>query len=181
MANVDLEALGLDAQRIEDRVVETIVENLCEGVEYDTRIQELVQQRIDAAVETIAAKHVLPNLQQYIEEFALQETNQWGEVIGRKQTFTEYLVKRANDYLREEVNYEGKTKRETGSFGWHGKNPRDVHLIDQHLHYHISDAMKTAVRQINESISGGLEEAVKASISRLQKSLKVSVEVKDHA
>lgn len=179
MATVDMEALGLDAKRIEDRVVDQLVENLSQTDDYESRIQELVMKRIDSAIEAIALKHVLPNMQEYVEKFMLTRTNEWGQQIGSSMTFTEYLVKRANDYLAEKVNYEGQTKKEAGSFSWHGKSSRVVYLIDQHLHYHIAEAMKRAVSTINESIASGLEATVKDSIKHLQQNLKVAVEVKD--
>ena len=178
MANVDLEALGIDAKRIEDRVVDILVENLSESRDYESRVQNLVLQRIDAAIEAIALKHVVPNIQQYIEDFALTQTNRWGDKKG-EMTFTEYLVKRANDYLAEKLDYDGKTKAESSSSFFRPKNARVVYLIDQHLHYHIAEAMKRALQTINESIAGGLEAAIKDSIKHLQQNLKVAVEVKD--
>lgn len=179
MATVDMEALGLDAKRIEDRVVDQLVENLSQTDDYESRIQELVMKRIDSAIEAIALKHVLPNMQEYVEAFTLKRTNLWGEKTSSSMTFTEYLVKRANDYLAEQVDSEGKSKSESTSHYFRAKQPRVVHLIDQYLHYHISDAMKSALQTINESIAGGLEAAIKESIKRLQSNLKVAVEVKD--
>jgi hypothetical protein len=94
-----------------------------------------------------------------------------------KLTFTEYLVQRVDAYIREEVNYNGKSRSEDrDSYGWSKSSTRIVHLIHGHLQYHIQRAVTEALGQVNSSVRKGLEEAVKHAIASVQ--VKVATEVK---
>ena len=189
MTTLTLESLGLTREEISERVVEKIADQLLRASALDEdgeegsapsafakALQRKVTERVNAAVEEIAGRHVLPNVAAYVETLCLQETNKWGEKVGKPVTFTEYLVQRAEAYLREEVNYAGKTRGED-SYSWTKASTRVAHLVHEHLKYSIEAAMKEALKSANSKIVGGIEEAVKIKLAEVAASLKVETKI----
>ena len=190
--NLDIEALGFTKEELQQRVIDKIAGDLLNTLEIDpdegeldwretkllTQLREVVKQRTDAAVQAIADKYIIPNATQYLENLCLQETNKWGEKTNSKLTFIEYLVKRAEAYLTEEVSYEGKVKGQDGYGSWRASGTRISYLIHQHLQYSIETAMKTALSEANKTIVGGLEQAVKIKLGEIAAQLKVEVKTK---
>jgi len=110
-----------------------------------------------------------------IENLTLQETNKWGEKTGTPVTFIEYLVKRADAYLIEPVNYDGKSKEEVGGYSFSGAQSRITHMVHKHLHYSIETAMKNALSQVNAALSGGIQATVKTKIDEIVSSIKINM------
>lgn len=191
MTALTIEALGLSKDELADRIVDRAAAQLLETVTYDDeeraylkdsdfqrQLKERIRQRIDQSIDEIAAKNVLPNVAAYVEGLCLQETNKWGEKTGQPRTFTEYLVAKAEAYLTEKVDYEGKAKAESGSYSWNGTQTRITHLVHKHLHYGIETAMKDAVKNANAVIVGGIEQAVRIKLQEVGAALKVEVKTK---
>ena len=174
-----LKGLGLDLSRIEDLVVERIAESILtedegrQDSDFAVRVHARVEEKLNQAVDSVAGRNVIPNMEQYIENYCLQATNEWGEKKGEPLSFVQYLVQRAEHYMQEPVDAHGKTKAEEG-YGWRKKQTRVVWLINHHLQYSISQALKDALKVIDETISGGLEKAIKAQMIELQGKLKVA-------
>lgn len=187
--NITLESLGLSKDAIEQKLIEHLAEQLLTEIQYDydddseyrarsvlaKKLDALVKQHIDATINVLAEKHVLPNVTSYIESLTLQTTNQWGEKKGQPVTFIEYLTQRAEDYMQEKVNYEGKSKAESGGYSWSGTQTRITHLVHQHLHYSIESAMKQALQIATSGIATGLQETVKTKLAEVSQKLKVEV------
>ena len=186
---LSLESLGFTKEDLQQRVIDRLCEQVMESTALDDgeemsvpsafsrRLETLVQQRIDATIAALAEAHVLPNVATYIETLTLQTTNKWGEKQGTPVTFIEYLVRQAETYMLEKVNYEGKPKG-TDSYSWTGTQTRIAHLIDKHLHYSIEQAMQLALKTANSAIVAGIEETVKIKLGEFAAALKVSVETK---
>ena len=187
--NVTLESLGISKDAIEQKLIEHLAQELLTEIQYDydddseyrarsslaKKLDALVKQHIDTTIKALADKHVLPNVSSYIENLTLQTTNQWGEKKGAPVTFIEYLTQRAEDYMQEKVNYEGKGKNEAGSYSWNGTQTRITHMVHQHLHYSIETAMKQALQIATNGIASGLQETVKTKLSEVSQKLKVEV------
>lgn len=187
--NVTLESLGISKDAIEQKLIEHLAEQLLTEIVYDyddereyraksslaKKLDALVKQHIDATINALAEKHVLPNVASYIESLTLQTTNQWGEKKGNPVTFIEYLTQRAEDYMQEKVNYEGKGKEEAGSYSWSGTQTRITHLVHKHLHHSIETAMKQAMQVATSGIATGLQETVKVKLAEVSQKLKVEV------
>jgi hypothetical protein len=191
MTGISIEDLGLTKKELAARIVDRAAEQLLneffqevdeDGEEYtDTRptkfrtlMQAQVKEKIDNAVEAIALKNVLPNVETYVENLCLQETNKWGEKRGEPLTFTEYLVKRAEAYLTEQVNYQGKVKAED-SYNWRPHQTRVAHIIHEHMNFHIKRAMEEAVKNVNTGLAVGLTETVRLKLEEIAQSLKLDV------
>ena len=188
---LDLELLGLSKEELQNRVVETIANRMMEKVyqSYDgedarptrlyTKLEQRTQQMIDKGIDDLAQKYVLPNVKDYLENLCLQKTNEWGEKRGEKTTFIEYLTKRAENYMREKVDYEGKGRDEVHqSYGFDGRTTRVAYMVDKHLHYAIESSMQKAFQSVNSQVAGGLKEAVEDALKRITSSLQISFNTK---
>ena len=184
---IDLDVLGMTQEELADRVVQRICDTVLEAVSTDEdeqeythasvwreALDELVTDRIDAKVEEMAAREVLPAVGEIIENLVLQSTTAWGERRGEPVTFIEYLIQRAEAYLKEEVTGDGK-KPDSYS---QSKQKRISWMIDQHLHYSIEKAMKQALAEANSNIVAGLEETVKMKLAEIAAALHVTVQTK---
>lgn len=182
---MNIEEFGFTKEELQNRIVDRICEHLLGGGsddavssnEFEVKMTKLIQERIGATVQALAEKYVLPNVQDYIEKLTLVETNKWGERTGKSLTFIEYLIQRAEAYMLEDVNYEGKPKG-TDSYSWTKYQTRLTHLVHQHLHFHIERAMKEALTIANSTIAKGIEETVKIKLQEVTNGLKVSATIK---
>ncbi len=180
MTKNELKALGLT----EDDVLNKLVDKLCERMldnkgdyksDFEKRIEGAMKKRVDEVMEKAMTKHILPNVTKMVDGIILEETNRWGERLGKKFTFIEYLVQRVDSYIREEVDYQGKPK-DKDAYQWRANSTRIVHMINEHLSWHISQAMKQAMDSATGSIKKGLEEAAKIAINNIKVTINTKVE-----
>lgn len=190
MSELTLESLGLDHDKLAEKLVDRLAQNMLTSIGYDEdggdwfgtspfakKLNDMVRARLDKIVNDLADKHVLPRVEAMVESLVLQETNKWGEKVGKPVTFIEYLCQRADAWMREEVNYEGKVKGQD-SFSWRKSGTRVEYLIDKHLQYSIERAMLAAVSEAHKSIIGGLKEAVDVKLGQIAVQLKTEVKSK---
>lgn len=182
-----LEQLGLSQDALADKLVDKLAHNLMTSLHYNEdadewygdsafahKLNKLVKDRLDKIVTELADRHVLPKVNDIVENMVLTETNRWGEKTGKSVTFKEYLVQRAEAYMQEDVDYQGKP-RGTDSFSWTKRSTRVAYMIHQHLHYEIEAAMKKALADVNSAVANGLHEATKTAINQVTSKLKVDV------
>lgn len=183
-----LEELGLSQRELQDRVIEKLCEHLLRAEHYDEdgetwlhdsafqrELDKRIKTRVEDTINAIAEKHILPNVSSYIENLTLQETNQWGEKKGEPVTFIEYLIERANNYMLEKVDHNGKAKADSGGFSWSGKQTRITYMIHEHLQYSISTAMQQALKSANANIVKGLEKTCREKLAEIANQMKVTV------
>lgn len=188
--NIDLKALGITEEQLVEKIIDKTVERLLTSVGYDEEgdefvedsrlvknLNDLVKKLIDAKVEQLADTHVKPLIESRLESLVLQQTNSWGEKTGQPVTFIEYLIKRADAYMTEPVNFNGKSRSEGDSYNWRSDTTRVSYLMDKHLQYSIEVAMKQALANANASIAKGIADAVRISLANVQEKLKVEVKV----
>lgn len=191
MTAITMESIGLTKEELQERVIEALCAGILTGTAYDpdsereefvsSRFKQALDEKIkgyvDQAINAIAEKHVLPNVVQYIDNLTLQERTKWGEKKGQPMSFVEYLVSRAEHYITEEVNYEGKS-REDGGYSWSKHSTRITHLIHEHLKYEIQTAMNGALKEANKTFATGLQRAVNVALNEAIANTKVVAEVK---
>lgn len=188
-----LQQIGLTKEEIQERVIDRAVESLLESALFDDEgkktgstpssfqreIDKRIAEKINETISKLFEAHVAPNVTQMVTDLTLQETNSWGEKMGKPVTFVEYLVRRADAYIREEVDHSGKSKAESNDRSyWSKSTTRIAFMIHQHLQYNIETAMKQALSNANSSIAGGILSAVQIKLQELLTGLTVSVGVK---
>jgi hypothetical protein len=192
MTAISIESLGISKDELVGKLLDRLVEDFTTEPTWDEdgsvsltkntmakQITAQIKMHIDQTVQKLGEKHVLPRVTEIVEGLVIQQTNQWGEKTGAPVTFIEYLTSRADHYMREDVDYEGKTKSEArDNYGWRKTGTRVSFMIDKHLHNHIETAMKAALADANSSISGGLLGAVKIALANATEKLKVDVKTK---
>lgn len=188
---ISLETLGIDQEELTNRLVDRLCDRLVSviGVDEDgdewcqespigERLRKETQRIVDEKVAALANEHVLPKIHEYVDNICLQETNKWGEAKGEKLTFIEYLTRKAEAYLVEDVDYQGKTKNESGSYTWKAHTTRIASLVHKHLQFSIERAMKEAVGAANSQIAGGIQQAVGLALQEICAKIKVDVKTK---
>ena len=174
---MELEDLGFSQEEVLERVVCRIVHGLHEDDAWDSGLESRVGEAVETKIDELFERHVLPKVGEIIETMTLTPTNRWGEPKGERVTFVEYLIQQAENYIGEKVNWDGRSKSEArDGYGWSGQQTRLTHMIHQHLHHHIEQAMKSALRDANAALAKSLEETVKMKLGEIQQSLKLKVD-----
>ncbi len=189
--DLNLESLGFTKEELQERVVSRIADSILSSVGYDPdegettveskfakTVEKKCREHIDSVINAVAEKHLNPGIDTFIANLTLEETTRWGEKIGTKLTFIEYLAKRAENYMREMVNYEGKDKAENGSYSWSGTQSRLTHMVHKHLHYSIETAMKDSMKALTTGLVPALEDTIKAKLNEVASTLKIQVSPK---
>jgi hypothetical protein len=176
----NLEALGISTDDISERLIERLV-NVYAGedrfaCDFEARIEKAIKDAANASIEKVITDKVLPKISEMVENITLQKCNRWGEpdIQSPKQTFKEYLTERADAYIREEVNYDGKTQAED-SYSFQKRGTRIAWMIDKHLHYHIEKIMAERLSGGVNIVRKGLEDAVKLALQNISVSVKTEV------
>ncbi len=186
-----LQELGLSQDEIRQRVIDKMADELFRSEhvgdgdvyyrESDLKkdLDKMVSERIDKKIGEMFEKHCAPHVEKQIEEIVLQETNSWGEKTGKAKPIgiIEYIVQRIDHFITEQVDYNGKSKREVNDYGWSGKTTRIAFMINHHLQYNVETAVKQALRTANSQIAKGIEEAVKVKLGEVLKNVKCDVKV----
>ena len=192
MTTLSLESLGITSDELLNRVVDKIAEDILTDVSEDedgvssrfaSRVQQnllrKVQAMIDAAVTKLGDELVKPRVEELIVGTILQRTTEWGEKKGEPIPFTTYLVQRADAYMREEVNFEGRSRDESrDSYTFKKAGTRISYAIDKHLQFHMEAAMKQSLVQANSTIAEGITSAVKIKLGEVLAGLNVTASVK---
>jgi hypothetical protein len=184
-----LQTLGFSIEQLQQRVVDQICDTLLSNrhededgessfygaSEFKRKLDAEIKKRINETIDALAEKHVLPNVTEYVENLTIQQTNEWGEKRGESITFIEYLIQRAQAYMQEKVNYEGRSKTESDGYSWNGKQTRITFLIEKHLHHSIEKAMKESLSIATGEIAKGIHETTRLKLNEIAASLKVGV------
>lgn len=180
------EQIGITQEELQERVVDGLVERILgqpveddEGRVLRRTVMDEAEKRateaINAKVDAIAAAHILPRIEAMIEGLVLQQTNKWGEKTGEPLTFVEYLIERAEQFIKAPVDFEGKAKDEKGYGGsWKPSTSRVAFMIERHLQYSIETALETVLKDANSKLAEGIEQAVKIKLNEISLALKPS-------
>lgn len=180
----DLKELGLTEEKMQQLVTDKIVDRLMltgspdeDGYEwaresdFARELEKRIKEAIDHKVEQVAETHVKPMVEKQIEELVIHETNRYGETKGESLTFTEYMAKRAEDYMHEDVDHWGKKD----SFDRRRQQPRLANMVDQYLHTRIEAGVKEATSNLSGEVGKAISETVKLKLAEVAKSIKVDV------
>lgn len=186
---MNLKELGIEPSELVEKIVEKAVERLLEGyTDEDTgdwvapgiekRITKQIEEITNARVSEFANEHIKPRIADTIEKITFQKTNEWGDKKSEALTFREYLIQRAEKWMVEEVDFDGKSREENTWGSWKKAGTRVAFMIDKHLQYHIENSVKTALLNANQKIATGLADAVKIKLHEAANEIKVSVKTR---
>lgn len=185
--NITLESLGLSVEQMQDRLIEAMIDRfLTSSVrdedgepvaivsKFQTSIREAILSRVDQSVERLIAPALDGSITAYIDNYTIKSTNSYGEPKREPETITEYIVRRANEYLTEGVDYQGKSQKEVGrdSYSFKAQTTRVAFLIDKRLSDEIAKAMQEALKTANDAITNGLKSAVSFELNKINAKLK---------
>lgn len=189
-----LEALGISAETLGDRIVDQAVEALLsstgfnhdseEEVTYESRFKKEIQSRIQKAVDekiaALAAVHLVPRVGELIEQADMRKTNSYGEAKSPSMTFKEYIAHRAESYMTEDTDYHGYSKADLeaqgkSTYDWRSCGPRLSVLMRVYIRDTLDKAAKAAVNDINAVIAKNIEKAALTAIAQTTAALKVTV------
>ncbi len=185
-----LEVLGLDREELGNRIVDQAVAALLsasgfdpeteEEVRYESRFKKEIEKRIQKAVDekiaALADAHLVPKVGAMIEGVNMRRTNSYGEPKGDPMTFIEYIASRAEAYMSEDVNFNGKSKAEDGdNYNWKSSGPRLTVMMRAYIKDTLEKHAKAAITDVNAVIAKNIEKAAVEAISSASKALKVSV------
>jgi hypothetical protein len=177
---MDFSALGITKEDLQKQIIDKAVSELLGGeVDFDALFREAIDTRareiVEQATNSIAKEVIEPKVVGLIEGLTFQETNSWGEPKKPAKTWREMLIERAENWLSEKVNYNGKAKGEEWGWSWSPNTTRIAYMVDKHLQYEIKSAMEKALAEVNSQIAGGIAGAVKTSLAQVLTKLKVEV------
>lgn len=179
MTAITFEALGFSKEQIAERIIDAAVdrmlhsryqdedgEDVIDVSEFQRRIEKKIVERIDAAVTRVADENIAPQVNSLIENIIIQQTNEWGEKRGQQMTLIQYLTSRAEAWMTEQVDYNGKPKGQD-SYQWRPNTTRMAYMVNSHLQHSIESAMKDALAQANSTMAKGLHEACRVAINNV--------------
>lgn len=184
------ETLGITQEELRSQVIDKLVDRLMEdqlrvggdGEEgwresaFSRELDKRVKGHIDSTIAGLFDGHVKGRIEELVHGLTLQKTNDWGEAKGEPVTFVQYLIQRAESYMTEQVNYDGKS-RGRDSYGWNAHGTRISTLVEKYLNFHIENAMKTIVAKGNKTLVSGIEETVKIKLNEIAEKLTVESKI----
>lgn len=185
-----LKALGISPEELGNRIVDQCVASLLsssgfnpdteEEVSYESRfkreIEARIQKAVDAKIAALAEAHLIPRVGEMIESANMRKTNTFGEPKGPPMTFKEYIASRAEAYMSENVDYNGKSREEAGDgYSWRAVGPRLTMLMRGYIRDTLEMHAKDAVTDVNKVIAANIEKAAREAIATAAASLKVTV------
>jgi hypothetical protein len=167
--------MEIDAKAIEARIVEQATADIVNRL-FDERLASIGNRVVDlfeSTVEERCESAIKPIMEQGIQEFVLQRTNEFGEKKGEPITFAEYLTSLANAWLNEQVDYQGKTQ--TGSYPNRSEQTRLTYLLKEHMRWeiekHMKDACEMVINQIAPAIATTCELKVKEATNQIRRAM----------
>jgi hypothetical protein len=185
-----LKALGVSPDELAERIVDQAVETLLSFTGYNEdgektgsyasrfrkEIEARVQASVDAKITALAAEHIVPKVGEMIESANMRRTNQYGEPVSAPMTLKEYIAHRAEVYMSEPVNYNGKSKNEESeSYNFRVEGPRLTVLMRMYIRETLEKHAKAAVTDVNQVIAKSIQKSAVDAIAAASAALKVSV------
>ena len=186
-----LEALGVSATELSERIVEQAVHALLYSTGFDEegdessyaskfkqQVEKRVQEAVDLKIAALAAEHVLPRVGEMIEAANMMKTNAYGEPKGEPMTFKEYIASRAEVYMSEKVDYNGQSKEESrDGYNWRESGPRLTVLMKLYIKDTLEKSAKNAINDVNKVIAKNIEQAARDAITSCAASLKIAATI----
>lgn len=184
-----LQALGISIEELGNRIVDQAVETLLntsgfnpeteEETRYESKFKREIEKRlqtaVDAKISALAAEHIVPRVGEMIEQANLRKTNNYGEPKGEPMSFVEYIASRAEAYMAEDVDINGKSKTDGDSYNWRSCGPRLTVLMKSYIRDTLETHARKALVDVNSVIVKNFEKAARDAITSAGSSIKIAV------
>lgn len=178
--DINLEQLGITQEQLIEKVVDRISEELLWDAEdgyanskFARRVKKHIDEKVNASVSAVADKYMVPAFLEHLEGMRFETTNGYGEPKTEPKTLREFIAHRAENYLDEVVDREGKTRRQGNSFAEYGT--RAKWLVDRFFTGSVTVKLKEYVDAANDHLSKGLTGALTDGINELLTKLNVTI------
>ena len=167
-----LESLGITREEVLKRVVNQILSQEFKEEDSDefsmrvTRlVAKMVEKKFSEQTTAVLDKFMGEDLMKGLETYIIQKTNSWGERVGDPQTFRQYITSRAEAYLLEKVDRDGRTNDAYGDKNQTRGAWIISNAIGDNLRKILSEAMMNAqtvlAKSVTETVKLQMEEIVK--------------------
>ncbi|WP_294767141.1 hypothetical protein [uncultured Rhodoferax sp.] len=189
-----LESLGVSVEDLTNRIVDQAVDQLLTYTGFDEdgepsgsyatkfkkKIEEKIMEAVNSKIAAIAEEHLIPRVGEMIEQADMRQTNRYGEPVTPKLTFKEFIAKRAETYMTEDVDYHGQSKADLeakgeSTYNWRNCGPRLTVLMRNYIRDSLETQAKAAVNDVNKVIAANIGKAAQDAIAAAASNLKVSV------
>jgi len=185
-----LTALGITKEEVIEAAAKAIVMDTCGGIESESYSERFLQQvqneskkYIDQTVTRIVTEKCdevfLPLLQAKLDGYMFTQTNSWGEATGEPLTTTEFIVKKIENYMQEQVDRSGRNKAECQARhdSFYGSMPRITYQIDSYFAPLMQKALEQVMKDGANILTGNIGKAVEAALQDIHKRLTCTVTV----
>ena len=134
MSEINLEALGITADAVTDRIADKALEMFDIYDDVKSRVAESVKKEVERGLSTRVEAALSAEMERILDHEILP-TNMWGESNGEPTTIRDQLALRARTFWEEKVNKDGK--RET-----YGGKPRFQWIMDRGMQEQFDNALR---------------------------------------
>lgn len=153
---------------------------------FEAQLSRRVHARLDAAINAKVAEVIGPWARGHVATMILNQTNAFGEQNGPQITLTEYIAKRADEFIHEKVDHQGNSQQEVKrnpNYSEYSRNdsssfktPRIVHVINAQVGDLIRDDVKKGVGEVIGKFGKEFTASIRAALAGVFE--RVSIEVK---
>jgi len=175
---------------LQERVVAKIVEDLLQtwttddddGGDYQvasklrTGLEAGVREAIDAKVNTVCERHIVPMVEQMVDTITIQPTNRYGEPKSEPLTFIEYITKMGREWLLQSVDYQGCAVGDRDYSSGNGKNPTRLQkIVGDKVEKAIGETLTDATKAVKDTFVPMLETVVRDKLAEISTSLNIGI------
>ena len=176
--NINLADLGLDKERIEELVVDQLVENVMRGYDdmndtFSRRMQKIIGAQIDASIDRHAKGLIDNTIALQMDNMVFLDTNRYGEKKGEPLSLREYIDKRITEYMNQDVDAELRTQSER-SYDWKPIGKRIMVMFSAEMKRQIQQSINAIWVAGNAPLIDAINETVKKQLDFLKESYKLA-------
>ena len=176
--NIDLQDLGINAEKIQDAVVAEITERILTGErgwdesKFRREMDEQIKKHVQSGLEKVIAAVLQGEITAQIEALKFETTNGYGEKKGEPLTLREWVSKRITEYMNEDVNEKGLSREQDG-YSWKAAGRRAMVLFKVTMREEIQQSINAMWRDGNKPLLDAVQEAVTNQLTFLRDNLKL--------
>ena len=183
---MNIDQLGISQETlvnmVVDKIASSILDSRIEGddfsshveLQFEKRVGEQVKKAIEQGIEKVIGQTTQDAIENavrtMVDSTTFTETSRYGEPKKPPITWREMLVSKAEHYLSEPVDSDGKPKGQ-GGYDSRYDATRAAWLIYRYMGKELHDAAAKMLANANAQIVGGMKKAIEQKLSEITVSL----------